>query len=74
MSLDKKFFNNADLGLTVQKLICDKFNIIPNKKAQLQFKAAYNDYLASELDLNKNIDKIFIRKFCLKILLTFKTI
>lgn len=50
--------NNAITGFTLQKLICDKYGIIPNSDHAInQFKAAYDDTLKNEL--NVIIDKIF---------------
>lgn len=34
--------NNADLGMTIQKCICEKYNLEPSYYAQSQFKANYN--------------------------------
>ncbi len=50
--------NNAQTGFTLQKLICDKFNIIPNSTQAInQFNASYDNSLKAELD--SLIDDIF---------------
>ena len=42
--------NNASLGFTLQKLICDQYNILPDtEKAQHQFLASYNDSIKDNL-------------------------
>lgn len=49
--------NNADFGLTLQKLICVKYDLIVNDWAECQFNANYNkDY---ELEISKLIPLIF---------------
>lgn len=41
--------NNAQTGFTLQKLICDKFNIIPNSNWAInQFNASYDETLKEE--------------------------
>ena len=35
--------NNADLGITIQKFICDYFNISIPKEAKEQFLSNYNE-------------------------------
>ena len=48
--------NNAEFGMSVQKLICEQYNIIPNEWAQRQYESNYN----SEYDKFKDvIPKIF---------------
>lgn len=50
--------NNAQTGFTLQKLICDKYNIIPNSSQAIsQFNASYDISLKEELD--SLIDDIF---------------
>ncbi len=49
--------NNAELGMTIQKLICEKYGIIPHPNAVSQFKSGYNPtYKTAALDV---IDKVF---------------
>lgn len=49
--------NNADYGLSLQKLICDKYDLDVNENAAAQFTANYNkDY---EKELNELIPNIF---------------
>lgn len=49
--------NNADLGMTIQKCICEKYNLMPSFYAQSQFDANYNPkYKKKVLPL---IDRIF---------------
>lgn len=50
--------NNAQTGFTLQKLICDKFNITPNSNWAInQFNASYDNNLRDKL--NPLIDEIF---------------
>ena len=42
-------YNNADYGLSLQKLICDKFNLEVNSNAFEQFKSNYNCIYDNEL-------------------------
>jgi len=43
--------NNAQTGFTFQKLICDKFGIVPNSNQAIsQFNASYDSNLKVELD------------------------
>ena len=50
--------NNAQTGFTLQKLICDKFNITPSSTYAInQFNASYDPNL--EKELNTLIDEIF---------------
>lgn len=49
--------NNAELGMTIQKLICDKYDIIPYEKAVAQFNASYNASYKSVSE--KVIEKLF---------------
>ncbi len=49
--------NNAELGFTIQKLICEKYNIIPNQAACAQFEASYNPSYKSASE--SVIDRIF---------------
>ena len=39
--------NNAALGMTIQKVICDLYNIEPVQKAVAQFNASYNPAIAN---------------------------
>lgn len=41
--------NNADYGLSIQKLICDKYGLEVNDWAKKQFEANYNDEYEGEL-------------------------
>ena len=41
--------NNADYGLTLQKMICDKYNLEINDWAQAQFSSSYNKEYEEEL-------------------------
>ena len=41
--------NNADYGLTLQKLICDEYQISVNEWAKAQFDASYNREYIKEL-------------------------
>ena len=41
--------NNADYGLTLQKMICDEYQLDVNEWAQAQFEASYNKEYVSEL-------------------------
>lgn len=49
--------NNADYGLTLQKLICDKYSLNVNDWAMAQFEANYNEEYKDEMD--KMIPLIF---------------
>lgn len=49
--------NNASLGLTIQKLICDEYKITPNPHALRQFEASFNPSYAEAGNLA--ISKIF---------------
>lgn len=49
--------NNAELGLTIQKLICDKYRIIPHPNAVRQFESGYNS--AYYTLAYKTINRIF---------------
>ena len=40
--MNGKKINNAELGITLQKMICDKYNIKPHTNAVAQFDASYN--------------------------------
>ena len=42
LNLNKIEFNNADLGMTTQKLICDLYELSCNITASNAFSAAYN--------------------------------
>ena len=46
--------NNADLGITIQKFICDYFNLPIPLEAQEQFYANYNEDYVDSLNI-KNI-------------------
>lgn len=51
--------NNADLGITIQKFICDYFNVEIPTEAQEQFTSSYNeDYIS-----NLNIEDIIVSAF-----------
>ena len=52
----KKSINNASFGMTVQKLICDYFDIVPNKWAMNQYKSNFDEQY-------KDVEKIFERIF-----------
>ena len=52
----KKSVNNASFGMTVQKLICDYFDIIPNKWAMNQYKSNFDEQY-------KDVEKLFERIF-----------
>ena len=41
--------NNADYGLSLQKLICDEYSIDVNDWASAQFAANYNEEYRTEL-------------------------
>lgn len=49
--------NNALLGMTIQKYICEKYNISMNKKAESQFQSNYNKKY--EIGLNDLTNSIF---------------
>lgn len=49
--------NNALLGMTIQKYICEKYNISMNKKAESQFQSNYNKKY--EIGLNDLTNTIF---------------
>lgn len=49
--------NNAELGLTIQKLICDKYGITPHPNAVGQFESGYNGTYRSPAE--KTIARIF---------------
>lgn len=49
--------NTAELGITIQKVICEKYNIEIHKKAREQFNANYNQSLA--LNCSKIVEKVF---------------
>lgn len=50
--------NNARVGFTIQKIICDKFKIIPDSEATIrQFEASYEDEIS--LELSEIVDEIF---------------
>ena len=42
--------NNADYGLSLQKKICEKYNLDINMQAEAQFNANYNSEYDSELE------------------------
>lgn len=42
--------NNADYGLSLQKKICEKYNLDINNQAEAQFNANYNSEYDSELE------------------------
>ena len=52
---EKKMLNNADYGLSLQKLICDKYAIEVNEWAAAQFKANYNGEYDEELEPAINV-------------------
>lgn len=49
--------NSADLGITLQSLICKKYNILPHKDAIEQFRSNYNEEY--EEKLKPLVEKIF---------------
>ncbi len=49
--------NNADYGLSLQKLICDHYDLVVNDNAFEQFKANYNS--SYDKELNPLCEKIF---------------
>lgn len=49
--------NNAELGITIQKLICDKYNLQPHQNAVKQFDANYNREYKDDADIV--IDRLF---------------
>lgn len=49
--------NNAELGITIQKCICDKYRIEPHPNAIKQFESSYNAEYSYNID--KLIDAIF---------------
>ena len=60
--------NNADYGLSLQKLICDEYDLEVNDWAKAQFDANYNDEYREELA--PVIPELFNKvksKYCLKI-------
>ena len=60
--------NNADLGMTIQKCICEKYNLEPSYYAMRQFEANYNpEYKEKILPL---IDRIFKALGCTPVLCT----
>lgn len=54
---NKSMINNADYGLTLQKIICDYFNLAINDHANAQFNASYNENY--EEDLISIVPKVF---------------
>ncbi len=54
--------NNAEFGITIQKLICDIYDIQPHPNAISQFEASYNSIY--EKDANAIIKKIFSKLKC----------
>lgn len=46
MSFDFKNSNNAVLGMTMQKVICDLYGIVPHKNAIAQFESSYDRIIA----------------------------
>ena len=57
MERDGEFMNNADYGLSLQKLICEKYNLEINQTAKGQFESNYNPEYINEL--TKLITNIF---------------
>lgn len=57
MPSKEKKVNNADYGLTLQKIICDYYDLPINEQANRQFNANYNEDYKNELILI--IPKIF---------------
>lgn len=49
--------NNADYGLSLQKLICDRYDLQINDWAKAQFDANYNEEY--EIELNTAVERIF---------------
>ena len=57
MPSTRNSLNNADYGLTIQKIICKHYSLAINSHAERQFNSNYNeDY---ENELNAVIPKIF---------------
>lgn len=50
--------NNAELGITIQKLICEKYDLQPHANAVKQFNASYNPTYVAEAQ--KVINKLFM--------------
>lgn len=51
--------NNADLGITIQKFICDYFNISIPKEAKEQFLSNYNEEYIQKLNIKNVIVSAF---------------
>ena len=51
--------NNADLGITIQKFICDYFNISIPIEAQEQFESNYNENYINALNIKEAIISSF---------------
>ncbi len=51
---DSHMPNNADLGMTIQKYICDKYALEPCEKAKRQFESNYNSSLEGNISIVVN--------------------
>lgn len=51
--------NNADLGITIQKFICDHFNIEIPVEAQEQFSSNYNEQYITDLNIQEAMVSAF---------------
>ena len=54
-----KEMNNADLGITIQKFICNYFDVKIPIEAENQFKANFNNDYVSEYNLENVIKCVF---------------
>ena len=52
--------NNADLGITIQKFICDHFNIEIPVEAQEQFYSNYNEQYITDLNIEEAMVLLFL--------------
>lgn len=51
--------NNADLGITIQKFICDYFSVSIPTEAQEQFDANYNEDYLNTLNIKETVKSAF---------------
>ena len=51
--------NNADLGITIQKFICDYFNISIPTEAYEQFNSNYNEKYIENLNIKESVKSAF---------------
>lgn len=51
--------NNADLGITIQKFICDYFNVSIPIEAQEQFESNYNENYINALNIKEAVKSSF---------------